>query len=160
MNNALDSSEQDQVVLLDDVPRPDAGAGAPLVLANERLVAIVYRIAKADFERFGPFSDDDPFCVVAFSAAAFHQFGPPRNADLPAHFLASRGLRGYSAHEVMHSSLIADSWGRDFSLEGGLRHFVLTFGESTLECVAGDYTVAGIYGNGDIAGREAFSLCQ
>ncbi|CAG4914388.1 hypothetical protein [Paraburkholderia gardini] len=160
MSHAPQSSEQDQVVLMDDIPHPDHDTSAPFVLANERLVAIVYRIAKTDFERFGPFSDDDPFCVIAFMSAAFHQFGPPRDADLPAYFLASKGLLGYSAHEVMRSSLVADSWGPAYSLEGGLRHFVLTFGDSTFECVAGDCTVAGIYGNGDIAAREAFSLCQ
>jgi hypothetical protein len=122
-------------------------------------VAIAYRIADADFERFGPFDDgDDPFCVVVFSEAAFHQFGPPDADDLHAHPLASHGLRGFSAHEVLHSSLVADSWGQTSSHEG-LRHFVLTLRDSTFECVAADCTAAGIYGSAVIAAREAFSLC-
>ena len=87
---------------------------------------------------------DDPFCVVVFSGTAFHQFGPPTDEDLDAHPLASHGLRGFSAHS------------RD-----GLRHFVVTLRDSTFECVAEDCMVAGIYdGNGDIAAREAFSLCR
>jgi hypothetical protein len=160
MNSTLDSHQQDQVVLLDGVPNPAADAPEPFVVANERRVVIAYRIAEADFERFGPFDeDDDPFCAVEFSAAAFHQFGPPNDEGLYAHPLAAQGLRGYSAHEIVNSSLVADSWGAD-AAQDGFRHYVLTFQDSTYECVAADCTVVGIYGNGDIAAREAFSLCK
>jgi hypothetical protein len=114
MTSPLDSYQQDQVVLLDDVPSPAADAPEPFVVANERRVVIVYRIAEADFERFGPFDeDDDPFCAVEFSAAAFHQFGPPGDEGLHAHPLAPQGLRSYSAHEIVNSSLVTDSWGAD-----------------------------------------------
>lgn len=154
----IDSHRQDSVVLLDSVPIPAADDSEPFVIANERRVIVAYRIAKADFERFGPFEeDDDPFCVVVFSEAAYHQFGPPNDEDLDAHPLASNGLRRFSAQEIMNSSLVADSWGLTSSRDV-LRHFVLTLRDSTFECVAADCTVAGIYGNGDIAAREAFSL--
>jgi hypothetical protein len=160
MNSPLESYEEDQVVLLEDVPRPAAEAPEPFVVANERRVVIAYRIARTDFERFGPFDDDDdPFCTVEFSAAAFHQFGPPNAEGLHAHPLAGHGLRGDSAHEIVNSSLVADAWGPD-AAEDGRRHYVLTFQDSTYECVASDCTVVGIYGNGDIASREAFSLCK
>jgi hypothetical protein len=160
MNSTLDSQQQDQVVLLDDVPAPAADAPEPFVVANERRVVIAYRIAKADFERFGPFdADDDPFCAVEFSAAAFHQFGPPNDDSLHAHPLAEAGLRAHAAHEIVNSSLVADSWGPD-AAQDGFRHYILTFQDSTFESVADDCTVVGIYGNGDIAAREAFSLCK
>jgi hypothetical protein len=160
MNSPLESYEQDQVVLLAGVPAPAAGAPEPFVVANERRVVIAYRIAEADFDRFGPFDDeDDPFCVVEFSAAAFHQFGPPDAEGLHAHPLAEWGLRADSAHEIVNSSLVADAWGSG-AVEEGRRHYVLTFQNSTYECVASDCTVVGIYGNGDIASREAFSLCK
>jgi hypothetical protein len=159
MNSNIGFHEQDLVVVLDSVPSPAADASEPFVVANERRVVVAYRIAEADFERFGSFDEgDDPFCVLVFSEAAFHQFGPPNDKDLHAHPLAAQGLRGCSAHEIVSSSLVADSWG-NASSNGGLRHFVLTLRDSTFECVAADCTVAGIYGNGDIAGREAFSLC-
>lgn len=158
-SSSIDSHQQDSVVLLDSVPSPSADAPEPFVIANERRVLVTYRIAETDFERFGPFGEgDDPFCVVVFSGAAFHQFGPPNDEDLDAHPLASHGLRGFAAHEVMNSSLVADSWGLTSSCDG-LRHFILTLRDSTFECVAADCTVAGIYGAGDIAAREAFSLC-
>jgi hypothetical protein len=159
MSSSIDSFRQDLVVLLDSVPSPSADASEPFVVANERRVVVAYRIAESDLERLGPFGEgDDPFCVVVFSEAAFHQFGPPNDEDLHAHPLASQGLRGYSAHEIVSSSLVADSWGLT-SPRDGLRHFVLTLRDSTFECVAADCTVTGIYGNGDIAAREAFSLC-
>jgi len=160
MNSIPDSYRLDQVVLLDGVPSPAADAPEPFVVANERRVVIAYRIAGSDFERFGPFDDDDdPFCVVEFSTAAFHQFGPPNDEGLNAHPLAPQGLRGYSAHEIVNSSLVEDSWGPG-AADDGRHHYVLTFQDSTYECVVADCTVVGIYGNGDIACREAFSLCK
>src|ERR1700730_7317211 len=159
MSSSIDSHQQDSVVLLGSVPSPAADASEPFVVANKRRVVVAYRVAEADFERFGPFDEGDaPFCVLVFSEAAFHQFGPPNDKDLHAHPLASRGLRGFSAQEIVNSSLVADSWGLTASRDG-LRHFVLTFQDTTFECVSADCTVACIYGNGDIAGREAFSLC-
>jgi hypothetical protein len=160
MTSPLDSYQQDQVVLLNDVPSPAAEAPEPFVVANERRVVIVYRIDEADYDRFGPFDeDDDPFCAVEFSVAEFHQFGPPGDDGLHAHPLAAQGLRGHSVHEIVNSSLVTDSWGPD-SAHDGRRHYVLTFQYSTYECVAADCTVVGIFGNGDIAAREAFSLCK
>jgi hypothetical protein len=157
--STIDVHQQDLVVLLDSVPRPAADAPEPFVVANERRVIVSYRIAESDFERFGPFSEeDDPFCVVVFSEAAFHQFGPPNHEDLHAHPLASRGLLEFAGHEIVNSSLVEDTWGVA-SPSGGFRHFVLTLRDSTFECVAADCTAAGIFGNGDIAAREAFSLC-
>ena len=58
-------------------------------------MAVAYRIDEAEFERFGPFGDDDyPFWVVLLSGAAFHQFGSPNDEDLHAHPLTSQGLCG------------------------------------------------------------------
>ncbi|CAB3751227.1 hypothetical protein [Paraburkholderia solisilvae] len=159
MNHASDTQPRDVAVLLNAVPHPAADASEPFVVANERQVAVAYRIDETEFERFGPFAEgDDPFCAVVFSEAAFHQFGPPNDDDLDAHPLAQHGLRRYCAHEIENSSLVLDTWGQA-SAADGWRHFVLTFQDNTYECVAADCTLVGIYGNGDIARREAFSLC-
>jgi hypothetical protein len=159
MNHASNTQPRDVVVLLNSVPHPAADASEPFVVANERRVAVAYRLDEAEFERFGPFGEgDDPFCVVLFSEAAFHQFGPPNDDDLDAHPLAEHGLRRYSAHEIENSSLVSDTWGQAAST-ARWRHFALTFQDSTYECVASDCTVVGMYGNADIARREAFSLC-
>ncbi|MFL9909554.1 hypothetical protein [Paraburkholderia sp. RL17-337-BIB-A] len=161
MTVTLDSSRQeDHVVLLESVPHPAADAAEPFIVASDRRVILAYPIAESDFERFGPFdSDDDPFCTVLFPDAVFHRLGPPGDLDLEIHPLASQGLSGYSVHEVMNSSLAAEI-SAVASHGPAPRHFVITFQDSTFECVASDYTVVGVYGAGEIASREAFSLVR
>lgn len=161
MTSTLESPQQeDQVVLLDCVPHPAEDAAEPFVVASDRRVILSYPIAESDFERFGPFDpDDDPFCAVLFPDTVFHRLGPPGDADLEIHPLASQGLAGYSVHEVMNSSLAAEL-AAVASTGSPLRHFVITFQMSTFECVASDYTVVGVYGAGEIATREAFSLVR
>jgi hypothetical protein len=158
MTDMLEAKGQDNVVLLDSVPKPVPGSTEPSVVASERQVAIVYRIAEIDFERYGPFDDEDePFCLVLFLWAAFHRLGPPNDEGLAAHPLAAVGLKWYRAQEVLNSSFIASSW-KLASWHHPRRHFVLTFQDSTFECVAAECTLVGVFGSADIAGREACSL--
>ena len=161
MTRTLESTQQeDQVVLLDSVPHPAEDAAEPFIVASDRRVILSYPIAESDFERFGPFDpDDDPFCAVLFPDTVFHRLGPPGDDDLEIHPLASQGLTGYSVHEVMNSSLVTEL-AAVASTGPTLRHFVITFQASTFECVASDYTVVGVYGAGEIASREAFSLVR
>lgn len=161
MTSPLESSQQeDRIVLLDSVPHPAEDAAEPFIVASDRRVILAYPIAEAAFEQFGPFDpDDDPFCAVIFPDTVFHRLGPPGDGDLEIHPLASQGLTGYSVHEVLDSSLAAElaevaSPGR------AQRHFIITFQQSTFECVASDFTVIGVYGAGEIARREAFSLVR
>ena len=157
MNTNPDLSQQDEVVLLDDVPGP---ASEPFLVASERRIALSYRIANADFERFGPVEDDaEPYCMILFTGTDFHRLGPPGDEALDMHPLSSRGLMSYSAHEVLNSSLVAEGWDIASS-QASLRHFVLKSADATFECVAVDYTVAGVFGSGDIAAREAFALVR
>jgi hypothetical protein len=75
------------------------------------------------------------------------------------HPLASQGLAAFSVHEVINSSLVEEL--STVSLpEPTRRHFVITFQQSTFECVASDYTVVGVYGAAEIASREAFALVR
>jgi hypothetical protein len=165
MTSTLESPQQeDQVVLLDGVPHPAEDAAEPFIVASARRVILSYPIAESDFERFGPFdADDDPFCTVLFPDTIFHRLGPPGDVDLEIHPLAPQGLIGYSVHEVTNSSLVAEvvaELAAVASTGAAKRHFVITFNESTFECVASDYTVVGVYGAGEIASREAFSLVR
>jgi len=159
--------QEDQVVLLDSAPHPATDAAEPFLVASDRRVILTYPIAEEDFERFGPFDpDDDPFCAVLFPDAVFHRLGPPGDGDLEVHPLAAQGLAGYSVHEVVNSSLCAEIAAVEVDAtpdDAGVRarrHFVITFGESTFECVASDYTVIGVFGAGEIARREAFALVR
>ncbi|MFT4065715.1 hypothetical protein [Paraburkholderia sp.] len=168
MVNTFDAPRQeDLVVLLDSVPHPAADAAEPFIVASDRRVILTYPIAESDFERFGPFDpDDDPFCAVLFADTVFHRLGPPGDADLMIHPLAAQGLSGYSVHEVVNSSLCAEIAAvpaGSTSIAAAAparRHFVITFLESTFECVASDYTVIGVFGAGEIASREAFALVR
>lgn len=161
MTGTIDSPQQeDQVVLLDYVPHPAADAAEPFIVASDRRLILAYPIAETDFERFGPFDpDDDPFCAVLFPDTIFHRLGPPGDADLAIHPLAAQGLLGWSVHEVMNSSLAAEI-AAVASAGPARRHFVITFQESTFECVASDYTVVGVFGAAEIACREAFALVR
>ena len=161
------TQQEDQVVLLDCAPHPAADAAEPFIVASDRRVILTYPIAESDFERFGPFDpDDDPFCAVLFADAVFHRLGPPGGADLPIHPLSAQGLTGHAVHEVVNSSLCAEiaavpAGTADMAAEApARRHFVITFEASTFECVASDYTVIGVFGAGEIAGREAFALVR
>src|ERR1700761_453998 len=132
------SQQEDQVVLLDSAPRPAADAADPFIVASDCRVILTYPIAESDFERFGPFDpDDDPFCAVLFSDTVFHRLGPPGDTDLAIHPLAAQGLRGYAVHEVVNSSLCAEIAAVP-AIAPAKRHFVITFLESTFECVASD----------------------
>ena len=161
MTIALESSQQeDQILLLDSVPQPAADAAEPFIVASDRRVILAYPIAESDFERFGPFDpDDDPFCAVLFPDTLFHRLGPPGERDMEIHPLATQGLAAYSVHEVINSSL-AEELSAISLPEVAKRHFVITFQESTFECVASDYTVVGVYGAAEIASREAFALVR
>jgi hypothetical protein len=159
--------QEDLVVLLDSIPHPAADAAEPFIVASDGRVILTYPIAESDFERFGPFDpDDDPFCAVLFSDTVFHRLGPPGDTDLAIHPLAEQGLSGYSAHEVLNSSLCSEiaavpaGSASIAAVAPARRHFVITFLESTFECVASDYTVIGVFGAGEIASREAFALVR
>ncbi|MDE1180746.1 hypothetical protein [Paraburkholderia sp.] len=157
-----DQHHQDRVVLLTSIPSPEADAAEPFVIASERQIALVYRIASHDFDAFGPFdSDDDPFCLVILPSAAFHRLGVPGSDNLEIHPLSAHGIEAFRAHEVLDASLVEEMQSVLPSADPhapALRHFVWTFDKTMFECVATDCTLTGIYGNGDIALREAFSL--
>jgi hypothetical protein len=152
--------QEEQVLLLDSVPHPAADAAEPFIVASDRRVILAYPIAESDFERFGPFDpDDDPFCAVLFPDTVFHRLGPPGDGDLEIHPLASQGLAAFAAQEVINSSLV-DELSAVSLPELAKRHFVITFLESTFECIASDYTLVGVYGAAEIASREAFALVR
>jgi hypothetical protein len=79
--------------------------------------------------------------------------------EASAHLLAPNGLAENYVQEVSNSSAIAQPSDCDAAADGE-RHFVIAFEDSTPECIAADCVVAGIYGSGDVAAREAFMFCQ
>jgi len=82
--------------------------------------------------------------VVTFHDCLATQFGYPNDEALAGHRLSRLGLRPYGVFEVTDSS-----WLERLSRENkvafpsgsmnGLRHFVITFHDSTFECLASGY---------------------
>ena len=95
-----------------------------------------------------PETTDEPVAVVTFPLYCATMFGPPNDEAFAGHPLSSRGLGPYGAFEVLDSSWISQlermnsvhpSHRRERYLQ--LRHFILSFHDSTFECVAPRYQV-------------------
>ena len=74
-----------------------------------------------------------PVGVVEFIRASDVQLGGPNDEGLHRHPLWNRGLEYYAPHVVENSARIAR--------ESDLRHYVFTFQDETLECLAVDLVV-------------------
>jgi len=80
---------------------------------------------------------------VEFKRVASVKIGSPSDEALSGHSLWGSGLEFYSAHEVKNSPWIAELMEVDRAHErfdesewAGVHHFILTFHDETLECVA------------------------
>jgi hypothetical protein len=125
-----------------------AGTPMPVLLSGLRTFVAFYLSAR------GPASDgtnppapdpklDHGIGVVEFKRMTSIKIGSPNDEVLRGHPLWGSGLEFYSAHEVKNSPwtaglMEADRAHGDFdeSQSSGRRHFVLTFHDETLECVA------------------------
>jgi hypothetical protein len=126
-------AEEERAFVLDDWPQP-AVVAEPRLCADDSALLLRYRTA------------EDKIVVVRFPLCTYVAFGAPNDEALGGHPLYSRGLKHYSVHEVACSSLIEmlerrnsvhprherESYLRD------KRHYVFTFQDSTLECVANE----------------------
>jgi hypothetical protein len=153
---------EDRVVEIDDIPQSSVGAPLPFVLSDEHATAVAFYLqdTPADWDgtsvRMVSPESDEPWAIVVFSSCYAHMFGPPNDEAFSGHPLASRGLGPYGAYVVQRSSWIRrlermnsvhrsqrpDSFAR-------YRHFVLSFHDSTFECVAAGYRV--VLGQGALA---------
>lgn len=123
-----------------DVPRCDAGAPAPVVVADEeRLLFGYYLQAHAGGRPF-----ETCAIVVADSYRAL-KFGYPNDEVLSGHRYAPLGLAAYNSYEVLDSEWIAEMAAvnrvhpsHSDKLFAADRHFVFVFHDSVLEFVASD----------------------
>ncbi len=123
----------DSVFVLPDWPQP-ASVSGPLIVATDTRLVLRYSAA------------DGTIAVVTFSRPLLVQFGSPNDEALGGHPLARRGLKFYSVHEVRGSSRLAALETQNSihprhdrqSFLAGLKHFIFTFQDSTLEVIAQD----------------------
>jgi hypothetical protein len=151
------SHERDRVVPLESVPRPSASEPELFIAGSERCVAVSFRMDGSDAGEYGaPLDEEPPFCVLLFAHSSSH--GHTREA-VAAHPLSTNGLLENCVQEVLNSTAIIEPSCTEPTAAIG-RHFVIAFKDSTFECIAEDCFVAGLYGSGDVAAREAFVLCR
>jgi hypothetical protein len=123
----------DRVEELKDFPQQSTGAPVPLLLAEDGELILAYLVE----------SEADEAAVIEFESVSAHYFGPPNDEALNGHPLYHKGLRFYGVYEVQNSSWIRalermnrvhpKHLPRIFSR---YRHFIFTFHDTTLECVA------------------------
>jgi hypothetical protein len=140
-----DVDERDLVTPLEGVPQCDPGAPVPMVIAAEGTAIVAYYAPlEVDWDTARPEDiPEDGVVVLQFGGVLALMFGAPNDEALHGHPLAGRGLDAYGAYRVEHSSWVRrlERMSRvhpQHSPErfSRLQHFVLTFHDSTLECVA------------------------
>lgn len=94
-------------------------------------------------------SIEEQVILVTFEHSSAHLFGPPNDEAFSGHRLVAKGLEPYGAFEVLHSEWIQQletmnavhpRHDKARFLEGK-RHLILTFHDSTFECIARGYRV-------------------
>jgi hypothetical protein len=111
----------------------DADTPMPVLLSGLRTFVAFYRSGR----------DPAGIGVVEFKKVTSIKIGSPSAEVLRGHYLWGSGLESYSAHEVMNSPWITELMDVDRAHErfdesqwSGRRHFMLTFHDQTLECIA------------------------
>lgn len=126
----------------------DADTPRPVLLSSLRTFVVFYLsvrdpvTGRTNPRLRGPRADHG-IGVVEFKRMTSIKIGSPNDEVVRGHPLWGSGLEFYSAHEVENSSWITELMEVDRaherfdeSLWSGRRHFLLTFHDETLECVA------------------------
>lgn len=153
-------SEKQKLIRISDVPQSSVGAPIPVVVADEHDLAVLYYVERSEPEWdgstirvVGPETLSETVALVSFLRPHAHQFGPPNDEAIRGHPLFRIGLEPYSSFEVINSAWISKLKQRNSvhprhkdSQFSNLRHFIVTFHDSTFEAIAVGYT-ARIVGN-------------
>jgi hypothetical protein len=130
---------KDSVVALSEIPRPEAGAPSPVVYASDGTLAVAYYTTPAG----------DAVSLVSFTLPYVHLFGAPNDEALDGHPLYERGLSFYAAFEVRDSSWLRSlarmnrvHMFHDAARFAAYRHFIITFHDTTFECIAEGFTTS------------------
>jgi hypothetical protein len=147
--------EKDRVRLLNDIPQSSVGAPIPVVLSSEHITVVAFYLENAPANWGGSairiVSEDtagEPLALVRFAPCYATMFGPPNDEAIQGHPLYERGVTPYGAFVIENSSWIRrlermNSAHVRHKPERFLarNHYVLSFHDTTFECVADGYTV-------------------
>ncbi len=130
----------------------DTGAPMPVLISGFKTFVAFYLPPDFDFDGTNPRSrttdDEDMIGVVEFDGMTAVKMGSPNDEALSGHPLWGRGLTYYSAHLVENSTWVRELMDInrvhaqfDESRWRDTRHYVFTFHDETLECVARSHDV-------------------
>lgn len=132
-------------VLPIDLPPMNTGAPAPHVTGDGRTIRLEYN-EHADVNWDNPLPPDSSIVTVIFERAIALYLGYPNEEVIRSHPLFDRGLQWYGFYHIISSSWIramerANRIHDRHSPELFARenHYLITFHDSTFECVAGGY---------------------
>lgn len=152
----IGASAKDKVNELKDIPQSSIGAPCPIVIADEYNLSIAFYLEIRDetwdgttVRVVGPDSEGEPFAVVRFIRAIAYYHGAPNDEAFGGHPLADRGLEPYGTYEVYNSSWLqhliemnrVHPYHKDEHF-AQFRHFILTFHDTTFECIAENYSIS------------------
>jgi hypothetical protein len=140
--------DKDKVIELFDFPEMETGAPLPIVLSDDYRTFLSYSL---DFNwgATGAGAEPEKIAIVEFNGCRSFMFGMPNDEALEGHPLFYRGVQHYGFYEVKESSWIKnlektnsvhDRHNR-VAFFANLHHFIITFHDTTFECVARDYEI-------------------
>ena len=135
------AEEQDKVIELDLGCCPEAAVSGALLLQTEYHCFLTFN---AQRPRADGYSDDAGTAIVELVRCSTTKFGYPNDEALGGHPLYAKGLVNYGIYEVLNSSWIAEQAKQNQvcfpapTHKSRKRHFIFTFHDSTLECLAQD----------------------
>jgi hypothetical protein len=145
----------EQVVELKVGCHPEAAVSGAVLLQSDNAVFLLFNAMSDETNSQGRYEDVGA-AVINFTHCKLTRFGGPNDEGLPEHPLYHKGLaqHGYSICEVVNSSWAAEVmerakksarriWGDRFQhaykdRKWTTRHFIITFHDSTFECLADD----------------------
>jgi hypothetical protein len=148
--------DRDAVVGLADVPPASVGAPLPVLVANDDSLALAYLVDDSPLPPEGianprsvsAFSEHQHVAIVHFKLCLAFTFGPPNDEALNGHPLYARGLQSHGTFRIEHSSWIRQMEhmnrahpNHDPRMFERWSHFIFTFHDSTLECLADGYSI-------------------
>jgi hypothetical protein len=147
--------EKDRVIPIKEIPQSSIGAPIPVVFSDEFVTVVAFYLEDISDDWDGTSvrivskeTEGEPLALVKFSICYASMFGPPNDEAFGGHPLSKLGLEPYGAFLIENSS-----WIRGLEQMNSvhpchrperfraLKHYVLSFHDSTFECVADDYTV-------------------
>lgn len=137
----MSDTQPDVVVEVDLGFSPEPAIALPVLVQSDTTTLLGFNAIRplGDGARTGPVG----VAILSFDVCLLARFGHPNDEALSGHPLWVNGLRHYRTHEVVNSSWAAETDAVNrlafpAHAEFSVRHFVVTFIDSTFECLAQD----------------------